>query len=130
MGQVTGPLTINDGAATPVARTFSPEKVSPEESVFVERSAGVSAGYQRLKVGYSPANANRPTNRVDVGLTMPVLQTINGVSSVAYTARFEGKFVLPDVATPADRANIIAFVKNALGLTLISGVVKDLDPLY
>lgn len=130
MGQVTGPLTINDGSATPVARTFSPEKVSPGDSVFVERSSGVSAGFLRLGIGMDPASKNRPTNHVTIALDLPTLQTINGVSSVAYTARFTGKFILPDVMTAAERANARALVANALDQALVTAVIKDLDPLY
>lgn len=130
MAQVTGPLTINDGSATPVARAFSPEKVSPGDSTFVERTSGVSAGFHRLAVGFDPASKRRPTNHVALSLEMPTLSTLNGVSALAYTARFQGKFILPDVMTPAERANIVAIVANALSNALIKGVVKDLDPLY
>lgn len=130
MAQVTGPLVINDGAATPVARSFSPEKVAPGESIFAERSSGVSAGFLRLKVGLDPARANRPTNHVPIDLVMPTLNTVNGVSVVAYTARFQGKFILPDTMTAAERANIVALVANALDNALVRGMVKDLDPAY
>lgn len=130
MTQVTGPIVINDGAATPVARSFSPEKVTPADSSFAERSSGISAGYTRLKIGLDLANSKRPTNHVPIEVVMPTLNTVNGVSVVAYTARFQGKFILPDVMTAAERANIVAFVANALDNALIRSTVKDLDPLY
>lgn len=130
MPQITGPLSINNGAATPVAKTFSPECVTPGNSTFVERSSGTSAGFVRLSAGLSFANAKRATNRVDISLDFPVMQTINGVSSVAYTSRFKGYFVLPDVMTASERADLAAFVANALDLTQIRGMIKDLDPLY
>lgn len=130
MAQVSGPIVINNGAATPVAKSFSPEKVSPEGSTFTERSAASSAGFVRLGIAYSPASGGRKTNRINVDLTLPVLSTVNGVSSVAYTGLFKGYFVVPDVMTNLERADLIAFVANALDNTLIRGVVKDLDPLY
>lgn len=130
MSQVTGPLTINDGQATPVAKTFAPERVAPDLSVFNEKSAAVSAGFKKLSIGYSPASSKRATNRIDVKLDYPVLQTINGVSSVAYVGRFNGYFVVPDVMTAAERADLAAFVANALDNTAVRGVIKDLDPLY
>lgn len=123
-------LSINDGAATPVAKTFSPERVSPEATTFTERSATSSAGFVRLGVGMSPASSKRATNRIDISLDLPVLQTINGVSTVAYVGRFKGYFVIPDVMTAAERANLAAFVANALDATAIRAVIKDLDPLY
>lgn len=130
MSQVTGALSINNGAATPVAKSFAPEAVAPTMSTFTERSAGVSAGFIRLSVGLSPASSKRASNRVDVSLDLPVLSTVNGVSQVAYTARFKGYFVLPDRMTAAERADIAAFVANALDVTSIRNVIKDLDPLY
>jgi len=130
MSQITGPLSINNGAATPVAKSFAPERVSPDLSTFTERSAAVSAGFTRLSVGYSPASSKRATNRVDVKLDLPVLSTVNGVSTVAYVGRFQGYFVIPDVMTALERADLRAFVANALDNTPIMGIVKDLDPLY
>lgn len=130
MSQITGPLSINNGAATPVAKSFAPERVAPEQSVFTERSPAVSAGFPRLAIAYSAASSKRATNRVDVELDLPVLQNVNGVNSVAYVGRFKGYFVIPDVMTAAERADLAAYVANALDNTTIRGVIKDLDPLY
>jgi hypothetical protein len=113
-----------------VAKSFAPERVAPDLSVFTERSAAVSAGFTRLSIGLSPANAKRPTNRIPIKLDFPVLSTVNGVSTVAYVGRFDGAFVIPDVMTAAERADLHAFVANALDNALIKGVIKDLDPTY
>lgn len=130
MAQVTGSISINNGAATPVAKAFAPERVSPDSSVFTERSAAVSAGFIKLATSFSPANSQRPTTRVDVSLDFPVLQTVNGISSVAYKGLFKGYFVIPDQMTAAERADLAAFVANSLDVTLIRNMIKDLDPLY
>lgn len=130
MSQITGPLSINNGAATPVAKSFAPERIGSELSTFTERSAAVSAGFTRLAVGYSPASTKRPTNRVDVSVDLPALQTVNGVSTVAYVGRFKGYFVLPDTMTAAERADLRAFVANSLDVAQVMAVIKDLDPMY
>lgn len=130
MSQVTGPLSINNGAATPVAKSFAPERVAPENSVFTERTPAVSAGFPRLAIRYSAASSKRSTNRVDVDLDLPVLSTVNGVSTVAYVGRFKGYFVIPDTMTALERADLHAFVANGLANTQVKAVVKDLDPLY
>lgn len=130
MSQVTGALSINDGAATPVAKSFAPEQVSPQLTTFTERSAASSSGFIRLGISYSPANSRRATNRVEVSLDYPVLATNNGVTTVAYVGRFRGYFVIPDRMTAAERANLHAFIANALDNPQIRGVIKDLDPLY
>jgi len=130
MSQITGALSINNGAATPVAKSFAPERVAPESSVFTERTPAVSAGFPKLAVRYSAASAKRTTNRVDLDVDLPVLQTVNGINSVAYTGRFRGYFVIPDTMTALERADLHAFVANALQNTQVKAVVKDLDPMY
>lgn len=130
MPQISGSMSINDGQATPVARTFAPVAVAPANSVFAEKTSGVSAGYKTLSYGLSMATASRPTNRVPVSLTFPVLQTVNGVSTVAYVGRFKGDFVIPDAMTAAERADLHAFVANALAHANLKAAVKDLDPSY
>lgn len=130
MSQISGALTINNGAGTPVAKTFSPERVAPELSSFTERTATSSAGFVRLTAGFSPATSKRPTNRIDIALDLPILSTVNGVSTVAYVGRFKGYFVVPDVMTASERADLAAFVANALDVTQVRALVKDLDPMY
>jgi hypothetical protein len=113
-----------------VAKSFAPERVAPDNSVFTERSAAVSAGFYKLAVRYSAASSQRNTNRVDVDMDLPVLSTVNGVSTVAYVGRFKGYFVIPDTMTAAERADLHAFVANGLANSQIKAVIKDLDPLY
>lgn len=130
MPQVTASLTINDGSATPVAKTFAPVRVAPELSVFSEKTSGVSAGFTNLTVKSSPSSNTRATDRVDIELDYPVLSTVNGVSTVAYTLRFKSYFVIPKTATAAERANLAAYAANALANSVVRAPVKDLDPLY
>lgn len=130
MSQVTGALSINNGAATPVAKSFAPEQVSPQLATFTERTAASSSGFMRLGVSLSPANGKRSTNRVNIDFDLPVLSTVNGISTVAYVGRFKGYFVIPDAMTANERADLAAFVANALDNAQIRAVIKDLDPLY
>jgi hypothetical protein len=130
MPQVTGNLTVNNGAATPVAVNFAPERIAPELSTFVDRSSGVSALYARMSVKFSPAGGNRPTNRVDFDIDYPVGATVNGVTTVASVGRVRSYAVIPDTWSAADRANLVAFFANALDNASVRGVFKDLDPLY
>lgn len=130
MSQVTGPLSINDGAATPVAKFFAPIAVSPSVSIFTERTAAASAGFVRLTTKTSPAASNRPTNRVDVEVDLPVLETVNGTNKVTRTGRFKGYFVIPDTMTADERAHLHAYVANALDEELIKELVVDLETLY
>jgi hypothetical protein len=124
------PIVINDGKATPVATTFSPEEVSTAISTFVDRTAGVSAGYKRLTTGFKAARGNTRVNRGKYAIEMPVTQTVNGITSVAYILRANVDTIIPDQATVAERNDLFAFLYNGLNHSLIKGVVRDSDPTY
>lgn len=123
-------IAINNGASTPVEVTFSPEKVTPEVSVFADRSLGVSLGFPRLRLAFSPATSNRATNRSSFEVSMPVVADVDGVSVVAHTLRAKVDFILPDGCTDAQRKDLYAFVVNGLAHALVKGNLRDLDPLY
>lgn len=130
MSQVTGPIVIKNGAATPVDKSFLPMVVAPGSSIFTERSASASAGYQKLTVNYSPANGGRKTNRTEILVDVPVTEVVAGVDTVTRTLRFQGTFIVPDTATSLERSDLVAFVANALDVPIVRGVIKDNDPLY
>lgn len=130
MTQVTGPLSIANGAATPVAKSFAPVAVGPALSIFAEKTAASSSGYLKLSLAVSMASGNRSTNRVDLGIDMPVTELVAGVNQVTRTGRFKGYFVIPDSMTAAERADLRAFAANALDNALVVSAVKDLDPPY
>lgn len=130
MSQVTGPIVINNGAATPVSKSFLPMSVSTAESIFTERSAAFPQAYPRIVAAYSPANGGRKTHRIGLKVDLPVVELVAGVEVVTRTLRFDGSFIIPDTATSSSRADLCAFVTNALGNALVKGLIKDLDPLY
>lgn len=123
-------LTIADGQATPVNCTFAVEMATPALSSFADRSAGSAAGFRRIKVSNRFATTKNPVNRSKFTIEYPVLQTVNGVSTVAYTLRFTGEFITPDSATDTDRKNIYAFAKNSFSHASIQAALRDLDPFY
>lgn len=124
------PITINDGQATPVAVTFNPENQTPGAVSFVDRASGISAGFRRLTVGNKFAGSSSAVNRAKYSIEYPVMTTVNGVTSVAYTLRATVDVIEPSVSTDAERKNLYAFLVNGLSNTLVRGALRDLDPLY
>lgn len=129
MAQAT-PITINDGQVAPAAVTFNPESVTPGLSSFADRTSGVAVGYRRLTVSNTFAKGKSVVNRAKLGIEYPVTSLVNGITTVAYTLRCNVDVILPEQATDAERKNLYAFVKNALAHALITGAMRDLDPLY
>lgn len=123
-------ISLNDGQATPVSHDFTPNQISPNSSTFVDKDSTTSAGQKKLILTFSPASVSRQTTRVGVRFAMPIEQTVDGVTSVAYTARFNGDVVIPDQMTQAQRDDLAAFISNALAHTVVSGSISDLDPVY
>lgn len=123
-------LTIADGQATPVNRTFAVEQATPALASFADRSAGVAAGFYRIKLSNRFATTKSAVNRSKMTIECPILATANGVSTVDHTARATLEFILPDNSTDTERKNIYAFVKNALGNSAVQSALRDLDPMY
>ncbi|UUW21411.1 MAG: hypothetical protein [Sanya fiers-like virus 50] len=123
-------IVVNDGQATPVAVTFSPEAVSPSLSVFSDRRLGIASLFPRLGVSTTFAKGAGSSNRAKFTVTYPVGQTVDGVQKVAYTLRANVEVILPDGATDQQRKDLYAFLKNGLSATLVQGALRDLDPLY
>lgn len=123
-------IVLNDGQATPVATTFSPESVSPGLSSFADRSAGIALGFRRIKVSTLFVGGKSRVNRAKVTIEIPTTAVVNGVATVAHTLRAGVDIIIPDGATVAQRYDLYAFLRNGLAHTLIQGALRDLDPLY
>lgn len=131
MPQITGAITLADGQATPVNVSFVPEKITAEEAIFVDRSSASPLGFRRLVLKMNRATGTRPTDRVSMEFSYPEIATVSGVVTLLHTARFQsGSFIIPTSMTAAARANLFAFVKNAMGSSLVQAYVRDLDSAW
>jgi len=123
-------MTVDNGADTPVSVTFEPELVSGGNATFRDKTAGVSNLMPRMKSVTSLATASRPTNRVTFQVSLPVSKTVDGVLQLDYILRADCQFVLPERATPADRKNLLAFVRNGLNEEPVKGTIVDVSPIW
>lgn len=123
-------IVINDGQATPVATTFTPESVTPALSTFADRSSGVSMAFRRLSVSNSFSSNGDKSNRSRLKFALPVTALVNGQTTLISTLRADVALILPDGCTDAQRKDLYAFVQNGLADSLIQGAMRDLDPLY
>lgn len=131
-----GNLVINNGASTPVAKTFSPVQELPI-AIFKDKTGGISIGMPAVTISTSAASAKRPSNKWNVRVSVPVLETAAGAGSggytppakVAYTLLADVNVVAPDRSTADQRADVLAFAYNALQTAMVKGVIKDLNPV-
>lgn len=124
-------FTINDGSATPVAVTFSPELLSSAQMVLVDRRKAVRDQQPMLTYTFDrPVPARPKTYKVGGRIAYPIVSMAGGVEVVADTARAEFGFVLPVTMAIADRKHLRAFLRNAMDQALIKAGIEDLDPTY
>lgn len=125
-------ITLADGQATPVNHVFEPVSVVPGQALLVNRDSTTAAGQKELIVSYDRAKTGRKTDRIKLRLNIPIeaTSTDTGQTYVAHTARFSCDVVLPDELTASERADVAAFVKNALADSVLNGYISDLDPMY
>lgn len=131
MPQFVAPLTINDGSATPVAVTFSPELLSSALTVFQDRRLATRELQPTLTVGYNRPTVQRPkTYQVSHRWALPIVRNVAGVDVSNDTARVTVDFILPTSMTSQERKHLRAYVKNGLDQALLKVAIDDLDPLF
>jgi len=124
-------IVLNDGAATPVAVTFSPERVTPERCVFVDRRKTTRALQPSFTIEFSPPSNGRQTYRTNLSFDYPIEGLVNGVASVIGHGRFvNGDWIVPDFMSDVDRKHMRAFVANAQDHASIKAYIEAYDPMY
>lgn len=131
MPQFTSPLTINDGSATPVAVSYSVEKLSSEHSVLVDRRKASRELQPTLTITFDRATAARKTYKVKHNIAMPIVRAdANGVDRVVDIARANVEYVIPPSMTAQERKDLRALTSNAQSQVSLKEAVDSLDPLY
>lgn len=130
MPQFVSPFTVNDGSATPVAVTYSVEKLSSEQTVLVDRRQASRDMQPVINASFDRATPNRKTFKVKRQVAYPLIRTINSVDTVVDTARATIEYVIPVSATAQERKHLRALVANLEDATFMKAAVEDLDPLY
>lgn len=138
-------IVLNDAQATPVAHTFIP--IGPDTNGtwwWEDQSASESIGFNRismnLKRASNPAagsNAGTRMNRVTVGFHTPKLETtatndagLTPPPTVAYVARCNVEFLLPDRANLQDRKDLRKFIDFLMAEAQLTNMVENLQNVY
>lgn len=130
MPALNSSVSINDGQATPVAHSFIPVKVSPDETILQERSSSTPLGYKTLSVRFSPASAKRNTYRANVKLVSPIVETVGGVNVITGSFITDCSFVVPNNSTVQQRKDQLAYFLNSLLNYPIGNVITDIEAIW
>jgi len=131
-------ITINDGATTPVAHTFTPSGIEGVVAKYDDRSGGVAVGYPKISISSALPGKTSRNYKVRVKVVLPVLETQSGSASngfapaptKAYDLIYDGTFTCPERSTLQNRKDIFAFVKNLFAQTVMTSTVQDNEVIY
>ena len=123
-------IVLNDGQATPVAKTYKVKLNDMQATVWEERSSGIPIGYAIVRV----QTKDTPTVRkISLSVAVPTLEAVAGANpsgftpapKVAYVHRFNGEFIMPLRGSTQERKNVKAFAANLLSNATLTAVIVD-----
>lgn len=130
MPNITAPITLFDGLATPVTRSFVPYRVAPELATFYYKVNVMRSAWIGLDVKWSDSSAKRPTTRQEISLDYPLVRNVAGVDTIVANGRAIVTFVIPDQMTDQEIKDLRAFTQGSLGNAAITAGTVNREPLY
>lgn len=118
-------ISLNDGLATPVARTFTIVRAQPELSVWKDKRLAKPAYWPELSLSADVPATTAKTRKPELRIRKPVVDAVTGL--VVDTGMIRIISDIPMSMTQAEVDDLYAFAANALTNALIKGAVKDLN---
>lgn len=118
-------ISLNDGLATPVARTFTIVRAQPELSVWKDKRLAKPAYWPELSLSADVPATTAKTRKPELRIRKPVVDAVTGL--VTDTGMIRIISDIPVSMTQAEVDDLYAFAANALQNPLIKGAVKDLN---
>lgn len=125
------PITINDGADTPVAHTFNPDRIDSDGVARFREQTGVYVGDNTLSTSLK-TNATKIKSRALLALPITATEVVNGVSSpkVIRTSFADVNFTFDKASTTQERDDAITLLMNLMGTAIFRSVVVDTESIY
>lgn len=121
-------LVLIDGEA--VSRTFSPLTETGGTVAYVDRTTNATvAGQGEVVVQYSRATPSRPTTRINLRISDPKEELVDGVlKSVAIPRAIVDLIIPSEGIIKLDRTNLRTMLIAALSSTVMEKCIDDLLP--
>lgn len=123
-------LSINDGAATPVAHTFAPVTTNGATSKHADRAPLIPAGYLTIQQEVREAKAAGQAHRIIIGFSLPVLATVDGSLTRVRLSSAQVVFNFAQDSTEQERKDALAYVTNYLSNATVKTSVQNIEPFY
>lgn len=132
------PITVNDGAATPVAHVFNPKgPIGPKgEQVFRDTLGTVLIDHGQVAFSFfkRPDGNQVNTDKVTVKVMQPlvVTQLVNGVSTdvVAYQDLCSIDFAVSKTSNKVRRKDLVAYASNLINHAFTKSMIIDNEGIW
>lgn len=123
--RITDPLVVTV-AGVPI--TYDIQKVSPEDTIFSNRSGGNSQTMKTISYKFSPSSAARRTDKFGIDLDIPLVRNdpVKGNYAID-VARGRVQLTVPETASAAEREEIYVTLSGAIAELLFANSVKNFD---
>lgn len=123
-------LSLADGQATPVTRTFEVVTTNGRLADFEERSSTTPLGYKPLSIEVRKPASPSAAHRIIVDLKIPTTAVVNGTDVVARFSTAKLELNISQAATVAERKDLAAFVASLLANASFKNLVANVEPYY
>lgn len=134
------PITVKDGASTPVDHSFNPIMVDPATFRNNANNATPTVGQEEVSLTLKQGsnNVSEAINRATVTLRIPVLETPAGGSAagyvappkVAYYLQVKVEALLPNRSTAAQRKDLRVMMSNLLLNSQVVSLIDTIEKPY
>jgi hypothetical protein len=122
-------FTVNDGASTPVAQTFTVAKRDGTVSQFRNMASGLVRGNQTLTHEIRLGATSAAANRALISLTTPVEGVVDGQNTVVRSSLFKVEANFAPDASETERATAWGLLLNTLSNADVKSSVTKLQTL-
>jgi hypothetical protein len=130
-------IVLADSAV--VNHTFAPGNIKGDIATYADRISGIAVGYPTLSISLrAPLAKGARVYKATVKLLSPTLEVtspstgtgIQPAPTKGYDCTFIGDFLLPERSSVTNRADILAYAKNALAHATVKTVIESLENVY
>lgn len=123
-------IAINDGKATPVTHTFSPNGKDGTAVQWANRAVSLLSGQELLTIEVVRPKNPKSAARVLFTMYRPVVAVVDGVDTVVRYSKETATLNFPQDGTAADRKDSIVLWTNLFTNASVRACVENLEPFY
>lgn len=122
-------ITVNNGAGTPVAKTFTllaPSASDGSAALWALKEGTISTVFPTIESS-SRRNAGRDARKLNLTFKFPssYTDTVTGLTAVSTAAVVNTTVTVPDNYPEALKNDLVAFTANLMNHALVKAMVRD-----